>query len=113
MNTRLLVNSACINQRIPFIYAGVSMFRGMLTTIIPGKTPCLACVSPEGVSGRGVFGAVPGIIANLQVLEAVKLITGQAPIMAGRLLVFHGDNMDIKTYQINKNPSCPVCSSIT
>jgi molybdopterin/thiamine biosynthesis adenylyltransferase len=112
MNTRFLVNHACVSKKIPFIYAGVSRFRGMITTIIPGKTPCLACIYPKGMGGSGVFGAAPGIIANFQVLEAVRLITGQLPILGGKLLLFRGDDMDIRTYDIVKNVSCSVCSSI-
>jgi molybdopterin/thiamine biosynthesis adenylyltransferase len=112
LKTRLIVNRACIDKNIPYIYGGVSGFRGMITTIIPGKTPCLACFDPGDVKGKGVFGALPGIIANFQVLEAVKLITGHPPLLAGKLLRFRGDDMSIRTYDINRNPSCPVCSSI-
>jgi molybdopterin/thiamine biosynthesis adenylyltransferase len=112
LKTRLLINRACIEQNIPYIYGGVSGFRGMITTIIPGKTPCLACFSPGEIKGKGVFGALPGIIANFQVLEAVKLITGHPPRLAGKLMLFRGEDMSIRTYDIDKNPSCPVCSNV-
>jgi molybdopterin/thiamine biosynthesis adenylyltransferase len=112
LKTRLLINRACIEQNIPYIYGGVSGFRGMITTIIPGKTPCLACFSPGEIKGKGVFGALPGIIANFQVLETVKLITGHPPRLAGKLMLFRGEDMSIRTYDIDKNPSCPVCSNV-
>jgi len=110
--TRLIVNSACIKQKIPYIYGGVSRLRGMITTIIPGQTPCLACFSPEGVGGLGVLGVTPAIIANLQALEAIKLLIGHSPSLAGKLLLFNGDDMKFQLLEIKRNESCPVCSPL-
>jgi molybdopterin/thiamine biosynthesis adenylyltransferase len=110
--TRLVVNSACIKQKIPYIYGGVSRLRGMITTIIPGQTPCLACLSPEGDSGLGVLGVTPAIIANLQALEAIKLLTGHSPSLAGKLLFFNGDDIKFRVHEISRNESCPVCSQV-
>ena len=108
--TRLVVNAACVKNKTPFIYGGVSRLRGMVTTIIPGETPCLACFSPQGVGGLGVMGVTPAIIANLQAMEAIKLLTGRSPSLAGKLLSFNGDDMKFQVYEIQRNESCPVCS---
>jgi len=113
--TRLVVNSACIKQKIPYIYGGVSRLRGMITTIIPGQTPCLACLSPEGVGGvggLGVLGITPALIANLQALEAIKLLIGHRPALAGRLLLFNGDDMKFRVYDVKRKESCEVCSPV-
>ncbi len=110
--TRLLVNSACVKQKIPYIYGGVSRLRGMITTIIPGKTPCLACLSPEGTSGLGVLGMTPAVIASLQALETIKLLIGRSPSLAGKLLSFNGDDMKFRVHEIRRNESCPVCSPL-
>lgn len=110
--TRLVVNSACIKQKVPYIYGGVSRLRGMITTIIPGQTPCLACLSPEGVGGLGVLGITPALIANLQALEAIKLLIGHSPSLAGKLLLFNGDDMKFQVHEIRRNESCPVCSPL-
>ena len=107
---RLVVNSACVKQRIAYIYGGVSRLRGMVTTIIPGKTPCLACLNPEGVGGLGVLGVTPAIIASLQALEAIKLLTDRSPALAGKLLLFNGDDVKFQLLEIRRNESCPVCS---
>jgi molybdopterin/thiamine biosynthesis adenylyltransferase len=108
--SRLVVNSACVEQKIPYIYGGVSRLRGMITTIIPGQTPCLACLSPEGAGGLGVLGVTPAVIADLQALEAIKILTGLKPSLAGRLLLFNGDDMKFRMREIARNESCPVCS---
>ena len=108
--TRLIINSACVKLKIPYIYGGVSRLRGMITTIIPGETPCLACFRPEGVGGLGVLGVTAAIIANLQALEALKLLIGRRPALAGKLLLFNGDDVKFQVYDIKRNENCPVCS---
>jgi adenylyltransferase/sulfurtransferase len=112
--TRHIVNSACIRHEIPYIYGGVSRLRGMMTTIIPGKTPCLACVYPETTQkeGRlGVLGVIPALIANFQGLEAIKILIGQPPSFAGKLLRFNGNDVKFRMDDIKKNEACKVCSS--
>jgi len=111
--TRLIVNLACIQYKVPYIYGGVSRLRGMITTIIPGKTPCLACIYPEGPQGGeglGILGVTPALIANLQALESIKLLIGQPPSLAGKLLRFNGNDMKFRIDDIKRNESCKVCS---
>jgi len=110
---RLMVNSACVKAKTPYIYGGVSRFRGMATTIIPGNTPCLACVYPEGDQGEkglGVLGVIPALIANFQALEAIKVLIGQTPSLAGKLLRFNGNEMKFHLDEIKRNENCKVCS---
>jgi molybdopterin/thiamine biosynthesis adenylyltransferase len=112
--TRHIVNSACVKHKIPYIYGGVSRLRGMMTTIIPGETPCLACVYPERSQKEGklgVLGVIPALIANFQGLETIKLLIGQLPSFAGKLLRFNGNDMKFRMDEIKKNESCKVCSS--
>jgi adenylyltransferase/sulfurtransferase len=109
---RLVVNAACVKQGIPYIYGGVSRLRGMVTTIVPGKTPCLMCLSPEGIGGLGVLGVAPALVASLQSLEAIKILIGRSPSLAGKLLRFNGDDMKFQLLEIRRNESCPVCSPL-
>jgi len=110
---RHIINASCVRHKIPYIYGGVSRLRGMVTTIIPGKTPCLACVYPEdpqGGGGKGVLGVIPALIANLQALEAMKLLIGQPPSFAGKLLRFNGNDLKFRMDEIERNEACKVCS---
>lgn len=112
--SRLIVNSACVRYNIPYIYGGVSRLRGMLTTIIPHKTPCLSCLFPDGsqeMGGMGVLGITPCVIGSLQALECIKIITGAGPSLAGRLLRFNGNEMKFIIDEIRRNEGCKVCSS--
>jgi adenylyltransferase/sulfurtransferase len=111
--TRHIVNSACVKHKIPYIYGGVSRLRGMITTILPGKTPCLACFYPEGSQGKGglgVLGVIPALIANIQGLETIKLLIGQTPSFAGKLLRFNGNELKFRVDDIKRNEACKVCS---
>ena len=39
--TRCIVNDYCMTDNIPFVHAGVYALHGQITTIVPGKGPCL------------------------------------------------------------------------
>jgi molybdopterin/thiamine biosynthesis adenylyltransferase len=113
-DTRFLVNVACVRKRTPFIHAGVNGLLGQITTIIPGKTPCLACVYPEPPDTGGtipVFGVTPALMASMQVMEAIKLIAGFGKTLGGRMLYFNGETMEFAHQDLIKNPECSVCGS--
>jgi len=44
METRYLLNDACIKNDVPWIYAGVIGSFGMTMNIIPGRSACLRCL---------------------------------------------------------------------
>lgn len=110
--SRFFLNKACVAQGIPFIHGGVYGLFGEITTIVPGRTPCLACIFPEVPRTRStfpVFGVTPALIAILQVTEAIKLLAGFGRLLTGRMLCFNGDTMDFTFRSLEKNPDCKVC----
>ena len=115
MQGRRVLNAASVKIGIPYIYGAVHQLDGMATTFIPGKTPCLECVFPDGraespAAPPGILGPVPGVISCLQTIEAVKLIVGMEGLLTGRLLCFCGYDMTFREFKILKNPNCPVCA---
>jgi adenylyltransferase/sulfurtransferase len=56
-----------------------------------------------------VIGPVPGVIASIQSLEAIKLILGIDGLLTNKLLVFNGMDMTFRNIEMEKNPDCPVC----
>jgi molybdopterin-synthase adenylyltransferase len=110
--TRRVLNRASLRKGIPLIYGGVDQFSGMVTTFIPGKTPCFECLFPGAAStGKtiGVIGPLPGLIASLQTLEVLKIILGLGGLLTGRLLFFSGLDMTFKEITIGINPDCAIC----
>jgi molybdopterin/thiamine biosynthesis adenylyltransferase len=112
LNTRRILNRYSLKNGIPFIYGGVERFNGMITTFVPGETPCFECIF-SGVKEieevKGIIGPVPGVIGSLQAIEAIKIILGLDGLLKGRLLFFTGLDMLFKEIQIEKNPHCVVC----
>lgn len=114
-DTRHLLNRACIEQGIPFIYGGIHSLTGMVTTIIPGRTACLACLFPGTIPAEvfPVLGTTPGVIATIQATEALKLLTEMGRPLANRLLIYNGLEMDFHEVETSPNPDCKVCHGNT
>ena len=114
IGTRRALNAVSLRKGIPLIYGGVEGFTGMATTFIPGRTACFECLFSH-ITGeertKGVIGALPAIIGSVQVLEAVRIITGQPAALAGKLLYFSGANMTFHEILVEKNPECAFCGS--
>lgn len=81
--TRYIINDVASKRRVPWIYGGVVGTHGMVLPIIPRKTPCLRCLWPEppqdGATCNevGVLAPAVHIVASMQVIEAMKILTGQ------------------------------------
>jgi len=114
IETRRVLNSASLQRGIPFIYGGVREFDGMITSFVPGRTPCFDCLFPALETPKrtiGVVGPVPGVIGSLQVLEVLKIILGLGGLLAGRLIFFSAVDMSFREIQVMQNPHCPVCGT--
>ena len=112
---RLLLNRECVRQGKPLVDAAMFDLEGQLTTIIPGQTPCLACLYPEIPPGWKrefpVIGAVSATVANLAALEGIKLLAGFGELLTGKLLLFCGRTMEFRKITLRRDPNCPVCGS--
>ena len=67
----------------------------------PGLVPSCA----EG----GVLGVLPGLIGTMQATEAIKLIAGIGQPLIGRLLHVDTLSMKFRTFNLRRDPECPVC----
>jgi adenylyltransferase/sulfurtransferase len=116
LKARKILNRASILKNIPFVYAGVNGFTGMVSTFIPGETPCMECLSFRDTGQNepiGIIGPTPGVIASIQSMETIKLILGIGDLLIKKLLVFNGMNMTFRKIEMEKNPDCPVCGRNT
>ena len=113
---RYALNRAAVAQKKPMIECAVQTMELYVTTIIPGRTPCLKCFVPEKPPHLKrqfpIIGAVSGVAGCIGAAEVVKLITGIGEPLAGTLL-----KMDMSTYRITKlkltrEPACPVCGTV-
>lgn len=111
---RLLMNRHAVARNKPLVDCAMYDLDAQITTVIPGRTPCLACLYPEEPPGWSrqfpVFGAVAGTIGAMGAVEAIKLIAGLGEPLAGKLLVCDLRQMAFRTVAIQRNPKCAVCA---
>jgi len=110
--TRSVLNSACVTEKIPFIHGGIYGLFGEVTTIIPGKTPCFSCIFPAAPEKKGafpVFGVTPALIAILQVTEVIKLLANLGNLLTNKMLYINGERMEFSIANLTKRPECKVC----
>jgi len=110
--TRFILNQACVAEEIPFIHGGIWGLYGQVTTIIPGKTPCFACISPQKSEERTpfpVFGVISAFIAIIQATEVIKLLAGFGRLLTGRMLHIDEATMNFHYRDLVRNPDCKVC----
>jgi molybdopterin/thiamine biosynthesis adenylyltransferase len=111
-STRYLLNGFCVKENIPFVHAAVESFNGQITTIVPGRTPCLKCLFPVQPPKKPMFpivGVTAGLFGVLEAAEAIKMITGMgeplmSKLMVGDLLYNHWEIIEICRVD-----SCMVC----
>ena len=108
------MNRACVQQRKPLVDAAMYGMEGQLTTIIPGKTPCLACIYstfPEAWKREfPVFGAVSAVVGNLAVCEGIKIIAGFGSLLSGIMLHYDTKYMEFRRLKLKRKENCPICS---
>ncbi len=114
METRFVLNECCAREGIPFVYGGIRGWEGQVTTIIPGQTPCLECLYPRGTGGGNplpvpVFGATAALVAALQTMETIKLLTGFGDLLAGKMLFVNGESMEFTIIKTERKKGCAVC----
>lgn len=115
--TRFLINDYCVLKNIPLIHAAVSELYGQITTVMPGKGPCLRCIFQKipAVQAEAIpiLGAVPAVLASLEVVEAVKLLTGIGEPLVGRMLFLDFRRMSFDAIQLSNRRDCPTCGETT
>jgi len=113
---RFLLNRECVGQGKPMVEAAMFAMEGQVTTIIPGKGPCLACLYPETPPQWKrqfpVFGAVSALAAAAAAIEGIKLIAGFGELLNGTLLYFDSRNMKFQRFSIPRRPDCPICANV-
>lgn len=110
---RLLMNAECVRQKKPLVDCAMYALEGRVIPIIPRKTACLACLYPEVPPNWKrrfpVLGAVSSLVANMGVIEGIKLLTGLESTHAGSMIHVDTADMRIHRIEIHREPECAVC----
>lgn len=110
--TRYLINDACVILNKPFVYGALHAFEGQVSVFNYKSGPTYRCLFPQmpgkdempDCNVNGVLGILPGIIGNFQALEVVKILTGIAESLSGKLLLYDGLAQKIQQVNFQANP---------
>jgi molybdopterin/thiamine biosynthesis adenylyltransferase len=118
--TRFLINDFCVKNSVPWIYGACIGGRGVVMNIIPSETPCLRCVfetmpqigSFPTCDTAGVIGPIAGIIASIQVTEAIKILSEDYESINKTLIEFDVWNTKFRQIDVSglkELNNCPTC----
>ncbi|MEE8468147.1 MAG: ThiF family adenylyltransferase [Planctomycetota bacterium] len=116
MPTRYLMNDYCVDQGVPWVYAGVVSGAGLLMPVIPGRGPCLRCVfrdpPPPGslptCDTAGVIAPAVGAVASMQAGLGLRLLVDPEGIEPA-LIELDAWNATVHRVRVPRDPQCPAC----
>jgi len=118
-DSRYLINDVSVKHGIPWVYGACVGTEGRVMGIVPGQGACLRCLfeQPPGAGEletcetAGVLGAAANVIASLQVVTALQMLTGAGAEVTSRLTtadVWLRRFRDIDTFAARRE-DCPCC----
>jgi molybdopterin/thiamine biosynthesis adenylyltransferase len=116
--TRYAVNAACCAAGVPLVEAGVLGMSGLVMSIKPGRTACYRCAFPTEpedaprCADAGVLGPAAGVVGSLQALEAMKLLTGVAPVISDGFLQVDLAAAEFLRVSTSRRGDCPDCAGV-
>jgi adenylyltransferase/sulfurtransferase len=118
MTPRYALNRACLRADVPYIFGAAIMTYGIVSTIIPGETPCLECFQGNldddmlpTCAVVGIHPSVLSIIASVEVSEATRIILEEKPRLANKMLHCDLGKVEFEEVEVSKVETCPVCGS--
>ncbi len=118
--TRFLLNDVAVARGLPWIYGGCVGAEGRTMTVVPGQTPCLRCLLPDcpapgstpTCDTAGILGPIVGLIAAIEAVEAMKILSGALEAVSTSLTVV--DLWSCRVRQIDVaglrgQVDCPCC----
>ena len=118
--TRYLLNQVCVDKKTPLIVGAATGFDGQQLVVDPRnpESACYQCLFPASEKAPtnncqtvGIVGPVLAIVAGMQSLQAIKLLTGNT-IHINQLNMFDGLSNQWQQFALKKQVDCPVCSGL-
>lgn len=116
LETRFLMNDACLKVGIPWIHGAAVGSCGQEMPIIPGVTACYRCLIPEppaaplqGCDVLGLLNTVTGIIADIQSTHAIQVLTG-SHVPDSLLTIIDIWENEFERFVVDRVPDCPACA---
>ncbi len=119
--TRRVINRACVEKGIPFVFCGVSARSGNIAVFnLQKQSPCFSCLyhgiddnELESCDITGIHPALLPIVTGIQIHEALDILLSGNSSLNSSLLFIDLQKLTFDKIPIQKNPSCSVCSKDT
>ncbi len=134
IKTRYLINQACVTHKVPLVIGAATGFDGQQLVVDPRdkNSACYHCLFPASMKAptnncqtSGILGPVLAIIAGMQALQAIKLLTGsgisgngtsdngkQNNAQINQLNLFDGLSNQWQQFNMKKQKNCTVCGGL-
>ncbi len=117
LDTRYLVNDACVKHGIPWVYTAVLATYGITMPIVPERGPCLRCLFPAPpplgaiptCAEAGILGPVPAAIAARQATTAIQILARSPALRPGGLVHLDLWTGRAETTAVERVAGCPCC----
>ena len=118
--TRFLINDTAVKLGIPWVYGGCLGAEGQSMTILPRQTACLRCLMQEcpppgstpTCDTAGILGPIVSVIASIEAVEALKILSGNRDAVSRNLTVVElWDNRirQVDVSSLRDQVDCPTC----
>jgi adenylyltransferase/sulfurtransferase len=114
MESRYVLNDACLELGIPWVYGGV-VSTGGLVAPFPAGGPCFRCLFPDPpepgslptTETHGIHPALPSVVASIQVALASRIILQgiEEPNLTAMDLWYD----DWRVIRLTRREDCPAC----
>jgi len=117
LETRYLVNDACVKHGVPWVYTAVLATYGLLMPIDVGRSACLRCLFPDPpapgslptCASAGILGPVPMAMGALQAAVALRFLLTDVAEDATELMRIEFWPLSADTIPVVRAGACPAC----
>lgn len=117
IQTRYLINQACVEHKVPLVVGAATGFDGQQLTVDPRdeSSACYHCLFPaaekepaNNCQTVGIIGPVLAMVAGMQALQTIKLLTGNK-VQINQLSMLDGLSNQWQQFNMKKQKNCTVC----
>ena len=111
LETARVLNRAASKMKAPLILAWIREKQGFITTLNPGRGPCLDCTALHERTSRSTAMLSPlnSVMGGLMALEALHILGGSGATLLNRLFGYDGDVCQGWEEMIKSRTACLVC----
>jgi len=121
LETRFLLNDACLKFSVPWIYTGVIATYGMTMAIVPELDfPCFRCLNDASIlkvdfsedtcDVRGILAPTVSALTSFALIEALKILTENYKNLRKGLLIMDVFSGSMDIVNVEKDDDCLACS---